>query len=53
MKVVLDAMGSDTHPDPEIQAAIDAVERWGDPIILTGPEKELEGRIRNQTALSF
>ncbi len=46
MKVVLDAMGSDTHPGPEVQAAIDAVELWGDPIILTGPKKELEERIR-------
>ena len=45
MKVVLDAMGSDTHPGPEVQAAIDAVELWGDPIILTGPKEELEKRI--------
>jgi len=46
MKVVLDAMGSDTHPDPEVQAAIDAVEKWGDPIILTGPKEELVERVR-------
>ena len=46
MKVVLDAMGSDTHPSPEVQAAIDAVELWGDPIIITGPRDELEDRIR-------
>ncbi len=46
MRIVLDAMGSDTHPGPEVQAAIDAVERWGDPIILTGPKEELEVRIR-------
>jgi len=46
MKVVLDAMGSDTHPGPEVQAAIDAVELWGDPIILSGPKEELEERIR-------
>ena len=46
MKVVLDAMGSDTHPSPEVQAAIDAVELWGDPIIITGPRDKLEDRIR-------
>jgi glycerol-3-phosphate acyltransferase PlsX len=46
MKVVLDAMGSDTHPGPEVQAAIDAVELWGDPIILSGPKEELEERIQ-------
>jgi glycerol-3-phosphate acyltransferase PlsX len=46
MKVVLDAMGSDSHPGPEVQAAIDAVELWSDPIIITGPKEELEERIR-------
>ena len=45
MRIVLDAMGSDTHPEPEIQATIDAVERWGDPIILAGPQAELEAKI--------
>jgi glycerol-3-phosphate acyltransferase PlsX len=36
MRIVLDAMGSDTHPDPEIQAAIEAVKLYGDEIILVG-----------------
>jgi glycerol-3-phosphate acyltransferase PlsX len=43
MRIVLDAMGSDDHPMPEVQAAIQAAERWGDPILLTGPEDILQG----------
>lgn len=38
MRIVLDAMGSDTHPNPEILAAIEASKRWGDTILLVGPE---------------
>jgi glycerol-3-phosphate acyltransferase PlsX len=45
MRIVLDAMGSDTHPEPEVLAAIEASKRWQDPIILTGPEAELRERI--------
>ena len=38
MRIVLDAMGSDTHPKPEIKAAVEAARLWGDRILLTGPE---------------
>jgi len=38
MRIVLDAMGSDTHPKPEIKAAVEAARLWGDKILLTGPE---------------
>jgi glycerol-3-phosphate acyltransferase PlsX len=41
MRIVLDAMGSDTHPAPEVQAALEAYRRWGEPVILTGPGAEL------------
>ena len=46
MRIVLDAMGSDTHPDPELEAAAQAAERWGDPVILVGPQDVLEPRLR-------
>ncbi len=46
MRIVLDAMGSDTHPEPELQAAFDSVEIFGEPIMLTGPEDMLNARIR-------
>jgi glycerol-3-phosphate acyltransferase PlsX len=42
IRIVLDAMGSDEHPRPEVEAARAAVERWGDPITLTGPRGVLE-----------
>ena len=41
MRIVLDAMGSDTHPDPEIEAALEAQRRWEDRVILCGPEELL------------
>lgn len=45
MRIVLDAMGSDTHPEPELRAAIEAFQRWNDPIFLTGPEELLNAKL--------
>lgn len=42
MRIVLDAMGSDTHPDPEVTAALEAQRHWGDPVVLCGPEEMLK-----------
>jgi glycerol-3-phosphate acyltransferase PlsX len=36
MAIILDAMGSDTYPEPEIEAAIIAAETFGEEIILVG-----------------
>ncbi|HSF83836.1 MAG TPA: phosphate acyltransferase PlsX [Anaerolineales bacterium] len=38
MQIVVDAMGSDSHPVPEVRGAIEAVKAFGDPIILVGNE---------------
>jgi len=38
MTLVLDAMGSDQYPDPEIRAAIDCSNEFGEEIILVGNE---------------
>jgi glycerol-3-phosphate acyltransferase PlsX len=46
MRIVLDAMGSDTHPEPEIQAAIDAGKLFGDDIILVGDANVLKPRLK-------
>ncbi len=40
-RIVLDAMGTDSHPTPEIEAALRAVEEWQDPLLLVGPEEQL------------
>lgn len=45
MRIVLDAMGSDTCPEPEVQAAVQAAAQFGDEIILVGPEQELKERL--------
>lgn len=46
MRIVLDAMGSDTCPEPELQAAVQAARLFGDEIILTGPENQLKAKLR-------
>ncbi len=45
MKIVLDAMGSDNHPVPEIEAAVKAAELFGDEIILTGHQDILNSKL--------
>jgi glycerol-3-phosphate acyltransferase PlsX len=45
MRIVLDGMGSDDCPDPELQASIEAANLFGDEIILVGPEAELQPRL--------
>lgn len=42
MHIVLDAMGSDTCPAPEVEAAVQAARTWGDEIFLVGPEAVLK-----------
>lgn len=57
IRVVLDGMGSDDHPRPEVEAACAAAERWPDPLTLVGPRRLLEsmltgdGRSRNVTVV--
>lgn len=41
MRIVLDAMGSDKFPDPEIEGAVMAAREFGDEIIMTGDEARL------------
>jgi glycerol-3-phosphate acyltransferase PlsX len=41
MSLVLDAMGSDTYPDPEVEGAIMAARELGEEIILVGKEDVL------------
>lgn len=42
MRIVLDAMGSDDCPAPEVDAAIQAARQFGDEIILVGPAERLQ-----------
>ncbi len=47
MRIVLDAMGSDRCPEPELLAATQASRIFGDQIILVGPEDLLKSRLEN------
>jgi len=45
MKIILDAMGGDNHPEPEISAAVEAVKLFGDEITLVGREEQISARL--------
>lgn len=47
MRIVLDAMGSDTCPEPELVASVDAARLFGDEIILVGPADSLRPRLQS------
>ena len=41
MTIVLDGMGSDNYPEPEVIAAVEAAKRFGDEIFLVGQKDKL------------
>ncbi|MEX2162417.1 MAG: phosphate acyltransferase PlsX [Anaerolineales bacterium] len=43
MRIVLDAMGSDKHPGPEVEAALKVLRQDGGELVLVGNRPELEG----------
>ena len=45
MRIVVDAMGSDSHPTPDVTGAILAAKRWGDTILLVGNEIRLKAEL--------
>jgi len=45
MTIVLDAMGSDDRPDPEVQAAVTASNAFNEEIILVGDEQVLSEKL--------
>jgi len=47
MRIVLDAMGSDEYPDPEVQASVEAVRLFGDEILLVGNEDLLKPKLES------
>lgn len=42
MRIVLDAMGSDHHPAPDVEGAVAAAREFSDTIILVGDPKRIE-----------
>lgn len=47
MRIVLDAMGSDQHPDPEIKAALQAANSLGIEVLLVGKEDLLAPMLKS------
>lgn len=45
MRIVVDAMGSDNHPAPDVAGAVEAAREFGDEIILVGDQKRLEAEL--------
>ena len=45
MRIVLDGMGSDDCPEPEVNAALQAARTFGDQITLVGPINQLKPRL--------
>jgi glycerol-3-phosphate acyltransferase PlsX len=45
MRIVLDALGSDSCPDPEVQAALQAAEEFDFDILLVGPADLLQDKL--------
>ncbi|MBK8431821.1 MAG: phosphate acyltransferase PlsX [Chloroflexi bacterium] len=45
MRIVVDAMGSDNHPAPDVAGAVEAAREFGDEIILVGDQKLLEAEL--------
>jgi glycerol-3-phosphate acyltransferase PlsX len=42
MRIVLDAMGSDGHPGPDVEGALLAAREYGDPIVLVGDQFQIQ-----------
>ncbi len=53
MKIVLDAMGSDDHPVPDVAGAVQAAREWGDEIILVGREEIVRNELAKHDAANL
>lgn len=45
MRIVVDAMGADSRPLPDVAGAVMAAREWGDEIILVGPEEVVRAEL--------
>lgn len=48
MRIVVDAMGSDAHPEPDVAGAVMAAREFGDDIILVGDEGQIRAQLDRQ-----
>ncbi|HZD11008.1 MAG TPA: phosphate acyltransferase PlsX [Candidatus Binatia bacterium] len=45
MRIVVDAMGSDNHPQPDVAGAVAAAREFSDEIILVGDQSQIRGAL--------
>lgn len=45
MRIVVDAMGSDNYPEPDVAGAVMAAREWGDEVILVGDQARIEAEL--------
>lgn len=48
MKIVVDAMGSDNHPEPDVTGAVMAAREFGDTLILVGDQNKIQPILKSQ-----
>lgn len=54
MQIVVDAMGSDNHPTPDVTGAIQAAKEWDLSITLVGDQAQIEAQLaQHKTAASL
>ncbi|MCA9934988.1 MAG: phosphate acyltransferase PlsX [Ardenticatenaceae bacterium] len=45
MRIVVDAMGSDDHPTPDVEGAVLAAREFGETIVLVGDQSQIEAEL--------
>ncbi|MCP4415151.1 MAG: phosphate acyltransferase PlsX [Chloroflexi bacterium] len=53
IRIVVDAMGSDSHPEPDVTGAIMAAREFGDTIILVGDKTAIETELAKQNTTNL
>ena len=48
MRIIVDAMGSDDNPGPDVAGAVQAAQEFGDTIILVGDQSKIEAELASQ-----
>ena len=53
MKIVVDAMGSDERPTPDVAGSVLAAQAWGETIVLVGDEGVISAELTNHTTTNL
>jgi glycerol-3-phosphate acyltransferase PlsX len=53
MRIVVDAMGSDDHPQPDVTGAVMAAREFGDTLILVGDKAQIEAALDTQNTANL